>query len=99
MRITGPVSALLHNKGSAVWSVSPETTVFEAIQLMADKNVGALLVMQGDKLAGIFSERDYTRKVALKGKSSRDTQVHEIISTPVITIEPTDSVEDCMRIM
>ena len=68
MKSSSTVSALFHHKGSDIWSVSPETTVFEAIKLMADKNIGALLVMSGGKLVGVFTERDYTRKVALAGK-------------------------------
>ena len=95
----GTINEVLKQKKSDLWSVSPEATVFDAIQLMADKNIGALLVMTGDTLAGIMSERDYTRKVALKGKSSRATQVREIISTPVISASPAHTIEDCMRLM
>ena len=72
---------------------------FEAIQLMADKNVGAVLVTENDKLAGIISERDYTRKVVLKGKSSRTTAVKEILSSHVIHVSPSQTVEECMRLM
>src|SRR5262249_44942930 len=75
------------------------STVFDAIQLMSDKNIGALLVMESDKLVGMFSERDYTRKVILKGKSSKATSVREIISTPVISVERGHTVEECMRLM
>src|SRR4051812_25673433 len=81
MKSIGSIGTLLHHKGSTVWSISPEDTVFEAIQFLAEKNIGALLVMDGPELIGIFSERDYTRKVALEGRSSRETQVKEIIST------------------
>jgi CBS domain-containing protein len=95
----GRIGEILTRKGPNIWSVAPEATVFEAIQLMADKNVGALLVMSGDRLLGVVSERDYTRKVALKGKSSRETSVREIISSPVITATPEDTVEECMRLM
>jgi CBS domain-containing protein len=73
MNSIGKISEILHHKGSTVWSIAPEAMVFDAIQMMADKNVGALLVTDGGKLIGIISERDYTRKVALKGKSSKQT--------------------------
>ena len=75
-----PVSSLLHHKGSTVWSVLPDTTVFDAIKLMADKNIGALPVISKGVIVGVFTERDYTRKIALQGKSSKDTFVWEIIS-------------------
>jgi CBS domain-containing protein len=77
---TGSIHEILEHKGNAVWTVSPDNTVFEAIQLMSEKNVGALLVTERDKLVGIVSERDYTRKVALKGKTSKDLRVRDIIS-------------------
>ena len=99
MKSSGTVSALLHHKGSEIWSVSPETTVFEAIKIMADKNIGALLVMSGGKLDGIFTERDYTRKIALQGKSSKETQVREIISPHVISVGLHHSIENCMKLM
>src|SRR6184192_3811154 len=99
MKVSGAISSILKHKGSKVWSISPEATVFEAIQLMAEKNIGALLVVTGEKLVGVMSERDYTRKVALKGKSSKETQVREIISLPVISATPGHSVEECMRLM
>src|SRR5258708_4162518 len=97
--IIGTVSEILKHKGTQVWSISPDKTVFEAIQMMADKNVGALRVMEGDKLTGIISERDYTRKIAIKGKSSRDTKVRDIISSPAISANPASTVEECMRLM
>lgn len=93
------VSELLKSKPANLWWIAPEATVFEAIQVMADKNVGALLVMSGGKLVGVISERDYTRKIALKGKSSRETQVSAIISAPVISATPSHTVEECMRLM
>jgi CBS domain-containing protein len=99
MNPTGPISEILLQKGSAVWTISPSATVFEAIQLMADKNVGALLVTEGAKLVGIISERDYTRKVALKGKSSKQTAVKEILSEKVVHVGPAHTVEECMRLM
>ena len=99
MKSSGTVSALLHHKGSEIWSVPPETTVYEAIKLMAEKNIGALLVMSGEKLVGVFSERDYTRKVILQGKTSRETRVQEICSAEVISVGLNHSVEDCMKLM
>ena len=84
MELIGNISAILQSKGPQVWSIAPEAKVFEAIQMMADKNIGALLVVENSKLIGILSERDYTRKVALRGKSSRETPVRDIITTPVI---------------
>jgi CBS domain-containing protein len=99
MKTSIPISALLYHKGSTVWHVSPEATVFDAIQLMADKNIGALPVMSGGRLAGMFTERDYTRKVALAGKTSKQTSVKEILSPDVITVAPDESVEECMRLM
>jgi CBS domain-containing protein len=99
MNIVGTIDSILREKGTQTWTISPEATVYEAIHLMAEKNIGALLVMEGEQLIGIISERDYTRKVALKGKSSRQTAVRELVSTPVITIERGDTVEECMRLM
>ncbi len=99
MNISGTVDAVLHQKAAHVWSVPPEATVFEAIQLMAEKNVGALMVMKDDRLLGVFSERDYTRKIALKGKSSKQTAVRDVISTPIVSVAPGATVEECMRLM
>jgi CBS domain-containing protein len=99
MKTSYPVSSILFHKDSTLWSIAPEATVFEAIKLMAEKNVGARLVMSGGKLAGVFTERDYTRKVALHGKTSRETRVWEILPKEIITVLPDDSVEDCMRLM
>jgi CBS domain-containing protein len=96
---SGTIGTILHHKGASVWTISPQATVFEAIQLLARKNIGALPVVEDDKLIGIFSERDYTRKVALEGKTSHTTKVREIISTNVATITPHDTVEDAMRVM
>ncbi len=93
------ISEILSQKGSAVWSVSPEATVLEAIQMMADKNVGALLVTKDNHLLGVLSERDYTRKVVLKGRSSKDTPVRDIISGKVVSVSPDHTVEECMRLM
>ena len=99
METHGTIGAILKNKGTDLWSVPPESTVFEAIQMMSDKNVGALLVMSGNKLHGIVSERDYTRKIALKGKSSKETAVGTIVSTPVISATPNHTIGECMRLM
>ncbi|MHB8523705.1 MAG: CBS domain-containing protein [Limisphaerales bacterium] len=99
MKVIDAISAILGQKGGQVWSISPDATVFEAIQLMAEKNIGALLVMQADKLVGMVSERDYTRKVALKGKSSKQTSVKEIMGSPTVTVTREHTVEECMRLM
>src|ERR1700761_6971404 len=99
MKPSGSISGVLHSKGSEVWTISPTATVFEAIRLLAQKNIGALPVMDGDRLVGIFSERDYTRKVALEGKSSRDVHVVEIISRSVFTVTSDCSVDEAMRLM
>jgi CBS domain-containing protein len=96
---TTTISEILNYKGRQAFCITPEATVFEAIQLMAEKNVGALLVTENDKLVGIISERDYTRKVAIKGKASKDTAVREILSGHVVHVTPAHTVEDCMRIM
>ena len=99
MEIAGSVSAILAHKGSAVWSIAPNATVFDAIQLMADKNVGALPVVENGKLAGMISERDYTRKVILKGKSSKETPVRDIMTQELVTVDASDSVTECMSVM
>ncbi len=99
MTNVGTIREVLQHKGTAVWTITPEATVFEAIQMMAEKNVGALLVTHGDKLVGIISERDYTRKVALRGKSSKETAVREILSGRVLVVSPSHTVEECMRLM
>jgi CBS domain-containing protein len=99
MKPSGTISGILHQKGSEVWTISPEATVFEAIRLLAQRNIGALPEVDGGELVGIFSERDYTRKVALEGKSSRDTRVKEIVSKRIISVELDSSVEEAMRLM
>ena len=93
------VKQLLRGKGNAIYYVAPEDPVLEAIRLMADRRVGALLVMKGDELAGIVSERDYARKVILLGRSSSATPVWQIMSSPVHTVTPDQSLQDCMRLM
>ncbi len=90
---------LLSRKPNEIHSVGPDASVLEAIRLMAERGVGALLVMQGDKLAGIVSERDYARKVILKGRSSADTPVCDIMTAKVHTVEPDLSAQQCMQIM
>jgi CBS domain-containing protein len=99
MKSSVPISALLHHKGTALWSITPELTVFEAIKLMADKNIGALLVLSGGKLVGVFTERDYTRKIALQGKTSKATRVSEILSRQIVSVTPHHTVEECMKLM
>ena len=99
MKTSVPVSTLLHYKGHTVWQVAPEATVFDAIQLLADKNIGALPVVSKGRLLGIFTERDYTRKIALAGKTSKQTLVKEIIPAQVISVSPYETVEECMRLM
>ena len=93
------VNQVLQTKGHEIWSVTPEILVFDALKLMADKNVGALLVLEGDKLVGIFSERDYARKVILRGKASTDTPVREIMSLQVFYVRPEQTIEECMALM
>lgn len=93
------VSELLRAKEREIWSVKPDSSVLEALNLMADKNIGALLVFEEEKLVGIFSERDYARKVILKGKASKDTTVKEIMSSKVLYVKPEQSVEECMALM
>jgi CBS domain-containing protein len=93
------VRQLLDRKDRAVFSVGPETPVLEAIRAMAEHHVGALLVMKGEVLAGIVSERDYARKVILLGRSSSDTPVRDIMTTPVLTVSPETSVEQCMQLV
>jgi len=99
METHGTIGSILKNKSPNVWSISPDATVYDAIQMMSDKNVGALLVMAGGKLQGVISERDYTRKVALKGKSSKETPVRDILSAPTITSTPCNTIEEAMKLM
>jgi len=99
MEVTGTAALILEAKGRAIYTISPESTVFEAIQELDRRNVGALLVMEGERLVGIFSERDYTRKVALQGRSSRDTRVREVITGRVVTVSSDTPVAECMRAM
>ena len=93
------LSQLLDLKGHDVYSVKPDTAVIDAIRMMAEQHVGALLVLEGHRLAGIVSERDYARKVVLKGRSSDTTPVRDIMTAPVVTIEPDGTVDEAMRLM
>ena len=99
MDLTDRISTVLKTKGGSIWSVNPDTLVYDAIELMADKQVGALVVLSEGKLVGVISERDYARKVILKGRSSKETQVKEIMTSPVIYVTPEQTVEECMRTM
>jgi CBS domain-containing protein len=99
MNLADTVRVVLKEKGQDVWSVTPDVWVFDAIEMMASKHVGALLVIDQDRLVGIISERDYARKVILEGKSSKQTRVLEIMTSPAIFVAPESSVEGCMRIM
>ena len=94
-----PVSLLLQRRAPGLWRTAPDTTVFDALQLLAHHEVGALVVMQGDALVGVFSERDYTRKVALQGKNSKDVLVSEIMTANVFTVTPQTPTHECMALM
>jgi len=97
--MTDCISGILRVKGGTIWSVAPDTTVFDAIATMAERDIGALLVMEGVKLVGILSERDYARKIVLHGRASRDTTVREVMSDDPIVVAPEQTVDECMRIM
>ena len=99
MTLVDSVRLVLKQKGQDIWYVSPDACVYDAIEIMAEKYVGALLVVSDGNLVGVVSERDYARKVILKGKSSRQTQVKEIMTSPAIFVTPEHTVEDSMRIM
>ena len=93
------VSDILANKDSRIYSVTGQSSVYDALQLMSEKNIGALIIMDGGRLAGILSERDYARKIVLKGRSSHDTLVKEIMTENVVTVTPEDPIEKCMELM
>jgi CBS domain-containing protein len=99
MRVFDPISLVLRKKGNDIWSVPSDTTVYSAVKMMADKDVGALLVMDGNQFVGMISERDYARKIILMGRSSKDTLVSEILTEPLITIRPECSVDEAMRLI
>jgi CBS domain-containing protein len=93
------VIEILKTKGQDVWTVAPDSTVYDALQMMAEKNVGALMVVENDKLVGVFSERDYARKVILKGKASKDTLVSEIMTSEPVWVRPDQTIGACMDLM
>ncbi len=99
MQPVDKIDSVLKLKGGQIWSVAPTATVYEAIEKMSAKGIGALLVLADGHLAGIISERDYARKVILRDRSSKQTQVQEIMTSPVVTVTPQHSVEECMRMM
>ncbi len=93
------VKDILKVKGTSIWAVKPDTSVFDALQLMADKEIGAVLVMKDEELVGILSERDYARKVALQGKHSKELFVHEIMSAHLVSVTPDQNIEECMELV
>ncbi len=95
----GTVSHILKAKGNAIFSISPDTVVYNALEIMVEKNVSALLITENEKLAGIFTERDYARKVILKGKASKETKIGEIMTEDPIIVSPDSTIDDCMRLM
>ena len=99
MEIHGTVYDVLHNKGGEIWITRPEDSVYDAIRLMGEKDIGALVVMDNGEVVGVLSERDYSRKVVLQGRTSRDTQVGEIVTRPAITVHSKDTIETCMQRM
>ena len=93
------VRHLLQSKNNRVWSVSPQATIYDALELMASKNIGSVLVLEGKEIVGIFTERDYARKVVLKGKTSKTATVGELMTTEVLYVAPDDTIENCMALM
>jgi signal-transduction protein with cAMP-binding, CBS, and nucleotidyltransferase domain len=99
MKLSDTVDLILKQKGHDIWSVSPDDSVYESIKRMADKGVGALLAISDGAVVGIVSERDYARKVILQGRSSKDTQVKDIMTSPVVFVSPRNTLDECMSIM
>src|SRR5262245_27958749 len=99
MKLIETIRTVLGQKSHKIWSVGPGSSVYEAIEMMAEKGVGALLVMAEGKLVGVVSERDYARKVILKGRASKETPVKDIMTSPVIFVTPKETVDECMTIM
>jgi CBS domain-containing protein len=99
MEITDKIRSVLDYKGHDVFSVDPQKSVYEALEIMADKGIGALLVTVNGKLTGLISERDYARKIILKGRSSRETRVEDVMTSPVVCASLEDTVDECMRLM
>jgi CBS domain-containing protein len=99
MDVSGNIGAILNQKQREIFSISPDATVFNAIKMLDEKNIGALLVMDDEKLVGMFSERDYTRKISLHGKRSRETKVSEVMSADLKVVGPREAVDTCLRLM
>ncbi len=99
MALSVTIRSVLDQKGWGVFSVPPHVSVYEAVQTMADKDIGALAIVEADQLVGIFSERDYARKIILLGRSSRETSVDDVMSYPINLVHPDDTIEDCLRLM
>jgi CBS domain-containing protein len=97
--MTETIASILRNKGSEIWSIDPDQTVYDAIALMAEKGIGALLILSEGKLVGVLSERDYARKIILQGRSSKSTRVREIMTGDPVTVTPDHTVDECMRII
>jgi len=95
----GKVKNILQTKGGEIYSVDPTIMVYQAIEIMCEKNIGGLLIVESGKLIGIFTERDYARKLILRGKSSKDTPIRDLMTSNLITVTPDTSIDDCMRVM
>lgn len=99
MQFDETIRSILERKGRGLFSITPQASVFDAVQEMADKDVGALAVLAGDRLLGVFSERDYARKIILLGKASKETRVEEVMTRPASVVTPEDTIEECLRMM
>lgn len=95
----GKVKHILQTKGNVIYSVAPSIMVYEAIEMMCEKNIGGLLIVEEDRLVGIFTERDYARKLILKGRSSKDTPIRDLMTSNLVTVTPDTTIDDCMRVM